>query len=70
MLTVKCQSIMRSSSRSKTLNSPRGIPPTRAYTLLLEKASQRHLLETAMAAITKRWQVRDVRKKMGIRAET
>ena len=50
------------------LSSPTGIPPTFAYRLFMQKASQRALLETAMAVMMNRWQVSEERVKEGNRA--
>lgn len=52
--TVSLQSIIRKNSRSSMLSSPTGIPPTLAYRLFVQKASQSALLDTATAVMRKR----------------
>lgn len=69
VLTVSRQSIIRRNSLSSMLSSLMGMPPTLAYRLLVQKASQRALLDTAMDVMTKRWQVSEDRVNSGILAQ-
>lgn len=64
---MRRQSIAMRNSRSRELSSVTVMPPTLAYSWFVQKASQRPLLETVIAAMMKRWQVREVKMNVGIR---
>ena len=64
-LTINRQSIMARNSRSRLLSSVTEMPPTLAYKLFGQNASQRPLLDTVIEVITKRWHVKDERVNKG-----
>lgn len=68
-LTVIVHSIIRRNSRSRVLSSPTDMPPTLAYSALLQNTSHSPLLETVTAAMMNRWHVRDESMKRGTRAQ-
>lgn len=69
-LTINRQSIIDRNSRSRTLSSVMEIPPTRAYRLFGQKASQSPLLDTVMEVMMNRWQVSEDSVKSGTRAQS
>jgi len=67
--TMRRQSIMLKNSRSRTLSSVMGMPPTLAKSSFVQNVSQRPLDETTTEAMMNLWHVREDRVKEGFRAQ-